>query len=86
MPKVLTYIEYAMFVVSVISLFFILFLVGDTDILSEPPTWVRTVLTVLACFSAAISAGIHWVGLPMKTTAKANKKKSVTSPEPSEKS
>ena len=86
MPKVLTYIEYAMFAISVISLFFILFLVGDTDILAEPLTWITTVLTGLACFSAATGAGIHWVGIPTKTTAKAAGKKPDKSSEPSEKS
>ena len=66
MQKTLTYIEYTMFGISVVSLFFIMFLVGDTDILAEPPTWVSAVLTGTACFSAVIGAGLHWVGLPIK--------------------
>lgn len=66
MGKVLTYIEYLMFAICVISLFFVMFLIGDTDILAEPPTWVTAALTGLACFTAVIGAGLHWVGLPTK--------------------
>lgn len=78
MNKTLTYIEYAMFAVSVVSLFFVMFLVGDTDVLSEPPTWVTTLLTGLACFSAAIGAGLHWVGLPAKEKKTSTKKRGST--------
>lgn len=66
MEKTLTYIEYAMFAISVICLFFIMFLVGDTDILAEPPTWVTLLLTGGCGVSAVIGAGLHWVGLPTK--------------------
>ena len=83
MPKVLTYIEYAMFAISVITLFFIMFLVGDTDMLAEPPTWVTTLLTGFACFAAAIGAGIHWVGIPLKQTPSETKKKSTDDSAPS---
>ena len=76
MPKVLTYIEYGSFAVSVICVFFIMFMVGDTDILSEPPTWVTTVLTVVGCLSAVVGAIIHWAGIPMKESAKAAPKPS----------
>jgi hypothetical protein len=75
MRSTLTYIEYAMFAVSVISLFFIMFLVGDTDILAEPPTWVTMFLTVTAAVSAVIGAGLHWVGLPTKGKPASKKKK-----------
>ncbi len=74
MPKVMTYIEYGMFAISVISLFFIMFLLGDTDILSEPPTWVTLLLTGTACLSATIGAVIHWAGIPVKEPPKRKRK------------
>ncbi len=67
MRKTLTYIEYTCFGIAVIGLFFILFLVGDTDMLAEPPTWVTTLLTCVTGFCAVLGAGIHWVGLPTDT-------------------
>lgn len=68
--NVLTYIQYVLFAISVVTLFFVLFLVGDTDIISEPPPWVTTILTAFACLSAIVGAIIHWAGLPPKTSGK----------------
>ena len=75
MRTILTRIEYTCFGVSVVALFFVLFLVGDTDVFSEPPTWVTTVLMVLACLSALIGAILHWAGLPMQESTPKSKKK-----------
>lgn len=75
MPKILAYVEYAAFGIAAVCLFFVLFLVGDTDMISEPPTWVTITLTVGGCFCAVLGAGIHWVGKPVDNTSAANKKK-----------
>ena len=75
MEKTLAYIEYAMFAIAVVCLFFVLFLIGDTDVFAEPPTWVTITLMVSCGLSATIGAGIHWVGLPMKENSSKKKKK-----------
>jgi hypothetical protein len=75
MQKTITYIEYAMFTISVISVFFIMFMVGDTDVLAEPPTWVTLVLTGTACLSATIGAVIHWAGVPINEPPKRKMKR-----------
>ena len=75
MRTILTRIEYACFAVSIISLFFVMFLVGDTDIISEPPPWVTTVLMLLACLCAIVGAILHWAGLPFEEKPVKTKKK-----------
>ena len=75
MRTLLIRIEYGCFTVSIVSLFFVMFLVGDTDIISEPAPWVTTVLMGLACLSALIGAVLHWVGLPMQDAEPKSKKK-----------
>ncbi|MFP6581619.1 MAG: hypothetical protein VCD00_03595 [Candidatus Hydrogenedentota bacterium] len=73
MQKTLTYIEYAMFAVAVVCVLLIIFVVGDTDILAEPPTWVTLLLTSLGALCAVIGAGLHWVGLPTKQNSSKKK-------------
>lgn len=76
MRTLLTRIEYVCFALSIIMVLLVMFVVGDTDIISEPPPWVTTMLMGLACLSALIGAVLHWVGLPMKEVkAKPKKKK-----------
>ena len=75
MRQTLTYIEYACFAIAVLCLFFVLFLIGDTDVFAEPPTWVTLVLTVGGSLAAVLGAGLHWAGLPYKEEAKSGKKK-----------
>ncbi len=75
MRTILTRIEYACFAVSIITLIFTWFLVGDTDIISEPPPWVTTVLMASACLFAVTGAILHWAGLPMQEVVKKEKKK-----------
>ena len=75
MNTLLTRIEYACFALSIGALFFVLFLVGDTDMLSEPAPWVTTVLMGLACLTAVVGAALHWIGLPKKDAPKKKPKK-----------
>lgn len=75
MRTILTRLEYVCFAVSIITLIFTWFLVGDTDIISEPPPWVTTVLMASACLFAVIGAILHWAGVPLEEQSTKPKKK-----------
>ena len=74
-PKILAYVEYVAFGIAAVCLFFVLFLIGDTDALSEPPTWVTITLMVGGSLCATVGAGLHWVGKPVDSETKGKKKK-----------
>lgn len=67
MRKTLIVIETVSFTIAVVALFFVLFVVGDTDLLSERPPWTTAALMAIACAGAGIGGILHWVGLPMNS-------------------
>lgn len=78
MRKTLIIIESVSFLIAVVALFFVLFLVGDTDVIAEPPPWTTAAITAAGCLGALVGGVLHWVGLPIKPQPE-SKKKSATS-------
>ncbi len=82
--RTLTVIQYVSLAVAAVSLFIVLFTVGDTDFGAEaPPPPVTLTFAVLAGVGAIVGALIQWVGLPLpdkKEESKANAGASSTKP------
>ena len=76
MKKKLLIIQNIAICVAVLSIFTVMFLVGDTDVGAEPPPpWVTFVVAVVAALACLTYAFIQFIGLPSLVENQPIKKK-----------
>lgn len=61
---ILKAVQYTCLTAAALSLFVVLFVIGDTDLLEEPSPWVPVAFTIVAALGAIVGGIIQWVGLP----------------------